>query len=240
MGRRAALIQPSVERMESRELPSPVIAVSLAAANRRIHQAPAATLGVPPFSSPPQEFGTNIDNLLVSPDPNGVPTRREQRRETFWALFTNGTYSIGPGRFSNEASHTYLRAMGTSNQMLHNAMQFAFVQSKDLTRPPTGQMSIQDKNLSTGNQLAFIAVAEPGSIDPKGRPTRFLIYAKDINQSSAFYDQGTAVGTIDIRYFPQKRNRQGTFETGRFKMVVRAQVYNLGTTAFLTNFISSP
>ena len=106
--------------------------------------------------------------------------------------------------------------------------------------PAAGEISIQDKNIASGNQLAFFAVAEPGFVDRKGRPTRFLLYEKDINQASAFYDQGTAVGTMDIHYFPQKRNRQGTFESGRFNMVLRAQVYNLGTTAFLTNSYSFP
>ena len=240
MRRGAAHVRPSVEQIESRELLSAVLAANIAAANRQLHHVPPATIGVPPFSSPPQQFGDNIENLMFSPDPNGVPTRREQRRETFWALFTNGSYGIGPGRFSNEASHTYMRALGTSNQMLHNFMQFAFVQSKDLTNPATGQISIQDKNVATGNQLAFFAVADPGSVDRKGRPTRFLLYAKDLNQASAFYDQGSGVGTMDIHYFPQKRNLQGTFESGRFNMVLRAQVYNLGTTAFLTSSYSFP
>jgi hypothetical protein len=240
MRRRVPHVRPSVEQIEPRELPSAILAANIAAASRRVHQAPSASLGVPPYSAPPQQFGEDFENLVFSPDPNGVPTAHEQRRESFRALFTDGSYGIGPGRFSNEASHTYMRALGTSNQMVHANMQFAFVQSKDLTQPPAGEISIFDKNISSGNQLAFFVIAEPGVVDRKGRPTRFLIYQKDINQAASFYDQGTAVGTIDIHYFPQKTNRRGTFETGRFNMVVRAQVYNLGTTAILTNAYSNP
>ncbi|SIO31643.1 hypothetical protein SAMN05444166_3732 [Singulisphaera sp. GP187] len=240
MRRRVLHVRPLVEQIESRELPSAILVANIAAAMRRAHQAPSATLGVPPFNSTPQQFGDHFENLLVSPDPNAVPTAREQRRESFRARFTDGSYGIGPGRFSNEASHTYLRAIGMSNQMLNSNMQFAFVQSKDLTKPPAGEMSIFDKNISTGNQLGFFAIAEPGAVDRKGRPTRFLIYQKDVNQAASFYDQGTGVGTIDVHYYPQKTSRQGKFESGRFNLVVRAQVYNLGTTAILTNAYSNP
>jgi len=240
MRRRKVHARPSVEPMEPRELLSNIIAANIAGANRRLHQPPPATIGVPPFNSPPKEFGGTINNLLFAPDPNGVPSKRQQRAMTFTAVFTGGSYGIGPGRFSNEASHTYMRSLGTSNQMLHCSMQYAFVQPKDRTQPATGEIAIQDKNLSTGNQLAFFTVADPGYVDRQGRPTRFLMYEKDVNQSSAFYDQGSGVGTMDIKYFPEKRNRQGTFESGGIKMLLRAQVYNLGTTAFLTNSYSYP
>lgn len=239
MSPRERQARPSVEPMEPRELLSNIIAANIAGANRR-SQSTSATLGVPPYNSPPQEFGSNIDNLMATPAPNAVPSKREQRAMTFTAMFTDGSYGIGPGRFSNEASHTYMRALGTSNQMLHCSMQFAFVQPKDSSQPITGQLSIVDKNAATGNQLAFFVVADPGYVDRGGRPTRFLIYQKDFNQSAASYDQGSAVGTIDVRYRPQQRNQLGAFESGRSNLSIHAQIYNLGTTGLLTNSYSNP
>jgi hypothetical protein len=240
MKRSDSRIRPSVEQIESGELLSTIIAANIAGMNRRLHWSPQAVLGAPHYNTPPQQFGSEIENLVFLPDPNGVPTPREQRRETFTALFTDGSYGIGPGRFSNEASHTYMRALGTSNQMLHCNMQFAFVQSKDLTKPAAGELSILDKNAASGNQLGFFVVADPNFVDRRGRPTRFIIYEKDVNQAAAFYDQGYTVGTVDLRYSPQERNRQGIVESGRFKMLVRAQVYNLGNTGLLTNSYSNP
>src|SRR4051794_31102548 len=97
-GRNRPGVWPTVQRLEGRELLSAIMNL-LGNASRTGHGAidargtVAARQDLPP-------------NPLLFP--SGTPTPQQQARQTFVARF-QGTFSVGPGRFSSEAQQLFIR-----------------------------------------------------------------------------------------------------------------------------------
>src|SRR4051794_27941159 len=97
------LFAPRIERLENREvLTSPLLLAG-------------------PVSQA-KSFATQLAALDPS---NAPPTRHEQHREAFSARFRGG-FTTGPGRFTDQASQTYLAGGGNSSMFLHGDVQLGF------------------------------------------------------------------------------------------------------------------
>src|SRR5262249_51719049 len=128
--RRRHSSRPTLEGLESRELPSsamprpstherPAIVAHPDSANGLIgKKAPGSLLD-------PAILRQAAAALYHANVPPGTPTRREIRRQTFTARWV-GQYTIGPPRFSDRASTIYLYGVsGGSNQFLKGKFQIA-------------------------------------------------------------------------------------------------------------------
>ena len=73
-----------------------------------------------------------INNAALAP--TGTLTAREKRRERFVAQYV-GTYTVGPGRTSDEANQVFITAAGSANTMLHSDIQMLLVTPKDSSEP---------------------------------------------------------------------------------------------------------
>src|SRR4051794_33219578 len=103
-------LRPSVEGMESRQLLSGIVASLVSQRPQPIMVAAAGTSGGGSgqgagsgFPGPTQ--GNSVRTPLLG---EGQPTPHEQARQAFKAYF-NGPFSVGPGRFSDQASILYIR-----------------------------------------------------------------------------------------------------------------------------------
>src|SRR5262245_30105571 len=89
-----------VERLEGRDMPT------------------AATLLASPIAAiDPGSISSRTDPQEATAVPH-VPTRHERAREKFSARFS-GSFVTGPGRFTDQASQTFIAAGGTSVAFLH-------------------------------------------------------------------------------------------------------------------------
>ncbi len=131
MGRRIRRgLRPDLELCERRELLSAITDVMAAAASRSragggSRFVPSSTSVATANNQGPPPIGTNL-----ALTPTGTLTRRQLRRERFTATF-KGTYTIGPGRTSTEASQIFIAAAGATNTILHGDIQVLIVTPKD-------------------------------------------------------------------------------------------------------------
>ncbi len=180
-------LRPSVESVESRELLSGLQAAMLARRSlpmsRLLLSSPAPTQGTP---APPVIPG------------QGTPSLHELARQQFRAGF-NGHVTVGPGRYSDQARIVAIGGKGGSNQFLHGSLQMAFVFPTNPSAPITGTAYLQDKNQTSGGQVAFDLVADPNALDAHGRPT-LATFAADPNIYAGIYYFDQAAGTVHIRY----------------------------------------
>ena len=130
----------------------------------------------------------------------GTPTAKELAREKFHAKFS-GPLSIGPGRFSDQKQIIYMRGLGgsTPNFFLHGDYGLALVIPTDPTQPTTGFAFLDDKNNNSGGVVGLDLLADPTSVDAKGRPTR-LTFTADPNVYGGIFYVDSAVGTVNITY----------------------------------------
>jgi hypothetical protein len=154
MERRRRRSLPSLERLETRDVPS-ALTVHGGAATR--HQAAALGPAAPPWvnlsfirSLVPQLYGPITTTAPIqignnpAPSPPGTyavpqPTPQEIRHQTFWLQFV-GHYSVGTPRFSNQASTIHIFSDGrsaTSNQFLNGRSQILLFPPADPTAKPT-------------------------------------------------------------------------------------------------------
>jgi hypothetical protein len=188
-----------VERLEGRDLPT----------------APALLAG--PVSS------VNLGSLLAQAGPQAtatvphLPTPHELARQKFAAKFS-GSFITGRGRFSDQASQTFIKGGGTSNDFLHGDLQMAVYTPIDPAGETTGIAALIVKNVSnSGNLLILDLRGDTASLDHTGRPTRFTW---TVNGSSGGTFSGAAgEGTVEIRYRPGGKlaARAGVIFRGRIE-----------------------
>lgn len=216
--RKRRCLAAAVERLESRELLSGLIA--------------ALGSSGPPAPSPgalidrTEAASTSSSNAF--PPGNypllgqGTPSPRELARERFFATFQGPVY-VGPGRFSDQSKIIYMRGEGGSNFFEHGDYQMAIVYSTDPNAGLTGEAYMQDKNNNSGAQVAFVLKGSPTKVDRLGRPTQ-MTFNNDLNIYSGIFYSDAATGTVTIRY-----------SKGSARAIFKGLVYTTGITNPLRN-----
>jgi hypothetical protein len=199
MGRTHRRRVPCFEPMERRAVPSVVGSVSS-------HAVP-------------------INNEILNPA--GQPTRHELRRQAFRATFS-GPYVIGPGRFTSQASQVFIRGAGTSTAFLHGDILLKIATPTDPDQPPTGALTMYDRNANNGSQLGLRLTGSRQGVDRHGRPNRFA-FTVDDGASGGAFTQASGQGTLQVRYFASGRN------SGTAQVLATGRIYTLGTTNNLRN-----
>ena len=184
---------PAVERMEARELLSFVL----------MSHAPRGGHVIHAFATNSGGGGGNSGGSSTPVPSNqlpdlGAPTPREVAKEHFIAKLA-GSFVTQPGRFEKEPLQGLILATGGSNQSLRLNAQMQFFLYSDPTLPPSGQIDLTPKNVSsTGSALILDLTADPGSIVHGILPTH---YTWTVNSSSAgVYTGATGQGTLDVHY----------------------------------------
>ncbi|MEO6809531.1 MAG: hypothetical protein ABI353_10520 [Isosphaeraceae bacterium] len=221
-GRARLAYRPSLERVESRELMSGIIASMLVSQPSPIHRQAAAVQsqavdplrsdngGIPGAPTPPFSPGT------------GEPTPHEVARQRFRAVFSGPLYAGGP-RFTDQKKLLYFRGLGGSTMFLHGDYQMGIVFPKDPAKPIVGGAYLQDKNINSGSVIGFDLTFDPNSLDRHGRPT-LGTFTEDPNVYGGAFFSPTSSGTVKIRY---ARNTA--------TVLFQGQVYTSGLTNQLTN-----
>jgi hypothetical protein len=233
MGRRIPRqLRPFLEEFERRELLSAITDVmaedSLAAARGSKSTASAARTS----ASLPSNQGPLALNLALTP--TGIPNRREQRRERFTAQYV-GTYTIGGGRTSTEATQTFITGVGTANTMLHSDIQLLIITPQNTATPIGGVSTIFDRNINSNTALGFDLTAPTTYVDHAGRPNYFPDVSIDPNISSGTYVEAYSSGTMKIRYIPSAKHTPGVLSQGTAIVTIHAQIYTANTSFILRN-----
>jgi hypothetical protein len=184
-------------------------------------------LTAPTLLAGPVHQAKSFASQLAALDPGGgVPTRREQLRQSFSARF-KGDFTTGPGRFTDQASQAYMFGGGISNMFLHADVQLGFFTYKDTSRPATGLAALILKNVgNTGNELDLDLVGDPASVDRRGRITRFTWTVAD--SSSGTYTGATGQGTLRMIYMPGGKYTGRAFGGGTAGAIFKGSVYTNG------------
>jgi hypothetical protein len=185
-----------------------------------------------PSNQGPLIVGGKIVNAALAP--TGTLTRRELRRERFVAQYV-GTYTVGPGRTSDEANQVFITAAGSANTMLHSDIQMLLVTPKDASTPIGGITTIFDRNLNTNTVLGLDLSAPQQDVDSGGRPNYIPTVSVDVNVSSGTYVEAYSVGTISIKYIPNGKHTPGVFSQGKAIVTIHAQIYTSNTSFILRN-----
>lgn len=202
---------PRVERLESRDLPTaPTLLAGSTGASLAASLAPSTQQAA---------------------DVAQVPTPREQLREAFSARFA-GSFVTGRGRFTDQASQTFLKGGGNSNAFLHGDLQMAFYPPKDPADPTPGTAALIVKNVSnSGNLLVLDLQGDGQSFDRAGRPTRFT-WTVD-GSSGGTFSGATGQGTVQISYRPSGRLPGGATGAGSFGATFRGSIMTTSVTNVL-------
>jgi hypothetical protein len=149
-----------------------------------------------------QQASTNPNFPTATPPivpGNGQPTLKEQARTAFRAAFSGPSYSV-VGRYTDQSRDLFFRGLGTSSQFLHGDYQMQIVLPATPGVEITGAAYLQDKNINSGGVIGLDLVADPTSLDSRGRPTR-LSFTGDPNIYGGIDFSNTSSGTVTIRYF---------------------------------------
>jgi hypothetical protein len=223
--RRRRAFTPGLERVESRELLSGLIAAlggrppvpQLTAAFLHAHAA-AGTGAQATSTFPPISIGVSRPPLLGQ----GQPTPQEVARERFSAFFSGPTY-VGPGRFSDQAKIVFFRGVGGSNSFLHGDYSMAIAIPTDPNAPFSGEAVLEDKNNNSSGIIGLQLTGNRQDVDRLGRPTH-LTFISDPNIYSGIFFVSASSGTVDIQY--SKNSATATFH---------GLVYTNGLTSPLRN-----
>jgi hypothetical protein len=245
MGRRISRdVRPYLEEVERRDLLSAITDImagnSIAAGRDASITAASLTsnsqsIALPqnqgPFVNP--ETGVIENQALV---PTGTLTKRALRHEGFTAKYA-GTYTVGAGRTSDEQIQTFIAATGTATTMLHSDIQLLLVTPKDKSLPIGGVSAIFDRNLNTNTVLGLdeSAPQTPQNINKLGLPVLIPTVSLDVNLSSGTYDEGFAVGTMNIRYIPSGKHTPGVLSQGTAIVTIHARIYTANVGFILRN-----
>jgi hypothetical protein len=189
-------------------------------------------LTAPTLLAGPFHQAKSFASQLAALDPSaGAPTRREQLRQSFSARF-KGDFTTGPGRFTDQASQTYMFGGGNSNMMSHADLQLGFFTYKDATQPATGLAALIGKDVgNTGTELDLDLVGDPSSIDRRGRTTRFTWTVAD--SSGGPFAGATGQGTLRLIYMPGGKFTRRAFGGGTAGAIFKGSVYTNGVNNIL-------
>lgn len=221
-------MRPVVEACERLTLPSGILAVMASTPSRHANY-PISTSSI----ALPNNQGPRGTNLALTP--TGTPTAQELRHERFTATFI-GTYSIGPGNFSSEASQMRFNGAGGANTILHGDIQMLIVTPKDPSTPLGGVLSIFDRNINSNSVLGLDlnAPQTPTHVDSTGRPNNVSV-SLDVNTSAGLYAEGYATGNLTITYLSGGRATRSGYRHGKAIVRINAQVYSSRTNFILAN-----
>ena len=253
MGRRIPRDRrPCLEEVERRELLSAVTDIMAgnsitAAALRSRAAAQAATeagsagssqsIAVPANQGPllnPDNMINPINNMALQP--TGTVSQRQLKKERFVAQYV-GTYTVGAGRTSDEQIQTFITAVGSATTMLHSDIQLLLVTPKDSSLPIGGVSAIFDRNLNTNTVLGLDEAAPQSSpyINRLGLPALLPTVSLDVNLSSGTYDEGYAVGAMNIHYIPNGKHTPGVISQGKAIVTIHARIYTANVGFILRN-----
>jgi hypothetical protein len=155
-----------------------------------------------------------------------TPTPHELARQRFVAKL-DGTYVIGPGRFSNQAAQVQILAEGGSNQSLHVTLHMGIFTPTDTVNGTTTAIAvIFPRNVAeTGSILALDATAPPPS-NRVGIPTHYT-WTVDSSSGGIYLAAGgfgTGQGTIDIHFIPGGKIPKGATGAGRAILVFKGMI----------------
>jgi hypothetical protein len=241
----------NLERCEPRELLSAITDIMVAqhfAAQQSSHAqqllsgsaSSVHTTGFQPSTTSialPQNQGPQGVNLAIMP--TGMLTPRQQKIERFVARF-EGPYTIGAGRTSTEALHTFIRGAGWTNTFRHADIQLRIITPKDPALPIAGVSAMFDRNLNSNTVLGLDVSSPQRSTDRAGRPNQFSVVTLDVNSSAGVYDEGFAQGFITIRYLSNGKRSPGVLDQGTAIVVIHAQIYAPNVDFILRNADLNP
>jgi len=245
MGRRNSRdLRPYLEEVERRELLSAItdiMAGNSIAAGRRASIAGASQTSSSQSIAVPQNQGPVVNPITGAIEnpalaPTGTLTKRQLRKEGFTARFA-GTYTVGAGRTSDESIQTFITAVGSATTMAHCDIQLLLVTPKDKSLPIGGVSAIFDRNLNTNTVLGLDESAPQSSqfINRLGLPSLLPKVSLDVNLSSGTYDEGYAVGTMKIHYFPIAKRTPGVISQGKAVVTIHARIYTANVGFILRN-----
>ncbi len=242
MGRRIRRgLRPGLELFERRELLSAITDVLAASSLADQGHAGASTGFVPSSTSVatannqgPPPVGTNL-----ALTPTGTLTRKQLKRENFTAWF-KGTYTIGPGSTSTEASQISITAAGNTNRILHADIQVLIITPKDPSTPIGGVSSIFDRNINSNTSLGLDMLAPQQDVNGGGRPDDFPILTPDVNISAGTYADPYGQGVMTIHYVPSSKHSPGVIQQGTAIVKIHAQIYSADTSNILRNVSINP
>jgi hypothetical protein len=252
MGRRIPRdLRPSLEQFERRDLLSAITDIMAAnsiassqnsqsanqqALNLALSQANSNAGSTQSIAVPSNQGPLIVDGKIVNAAlaPTGTLTPRELRRERFVAKYT-GTYTVGPGRTSDEANQTFITAAGSANTMLRSDIQMLLVTPKDSSTPIGGVSTIFDRNINSNTVLGFDLSAPRQDVDSGGLPNFIPTVSIDANISSGTYVEAYSVGTINIKYIPNGKRTPGVFSQGKAIGTIHAQIYTSNVSFILRN-----
>ncbi len=227
-----------IEQVERRELLSAITDIMVANSLTTGRQAQtnlsfsSQSIAIPQNQGPLLNPDGTINNAALAP--TGTLTSREKHREQFAARYV-GTFTVGPGRTSDEANQVFITGAGSANTMLHSDIQMLLVTPTVSTGPIGGVTSIFDRNINSNTALGFDIAAPQGDVDAGGRPNYFPTVSIDTNISSGIYVESYAVGTINIKYIPNGKHTPGVYSQGKAIVTIHAQIYAAGTSFILRN-----
>jgi hypothetical protein len=242
--------RPDLETCESRELLASITDVmaahglSAAALQSRAvvlgaNQASALrgstqSIALPVNQGPLLNPDGSINNQALAP--TGTLSNQQLKKERFVARFV-GTYSVGAGRTSDESLQTFITGAGAANTMLHSDIQLLLVTPKDPALPIGGVSAIFDRNLNTNTVLGLDegTPQSPLYINRLGLPALMNTVSLDVNLSSGTYDEGYAVGTMNIHYTPNGKHSPGVLSQGKAVVMIHAQIYTPNVGFILRN-----
>ena len=164
----------------------------------------------------------------ASPTGTGIPSAHELVRQSYIGKFV-GSYTVGSGRFSDQASQIYTLGSGTSNQSLHGQYQMRVTLPKDPKANIGGVIALFGTNVATtGSTLILDLTADPNS-RVRGLPTH---YTWSVSPSSGgLYTNaggfGEGQGTLDIHFLPGGKRSPSVLQTGRTTVVIKGLI-NVG------------
>jgi hypothetical protein len=219
-------IAPGASRSESADLVGSQATLSSQSIAASANQGPLLNSNNPNFNP--------INNMALAP--TGTLSKRQQKKERFVAQF-EGTYTVGAGRTSDEQIQTFITAAGTANSILHADIQLLLVTPKDPSLPIGGVSAIFDRNLNSNTALGLDVSApqSPQYVNRLGLPSLLPTVSLDANLSSGTYDEGYAVGSINIRYMPSGKHTPGVISQGKAIVTIHAQIYTANVGFILRN-----
>jgi hypothetical protein len=179
--------------------------------------------------------------IAASPYQGDTPTATELANEKYTAVFS-GTFKTGTPRFTDQASQTYIKAVGSTTDELHGDIQLNIV----VPSGPTSTNPLDDVegvavNLdkSTASQ-AFLSLDLFGSpstsLDSAGRPANLSFSYSPYTGAGSFtgglYSLSEGAGTVSIYYKPShKKNPPGITSQGTVTVVIQGLIYKTGVTS---------
>ncbi len=219
---------PLVERLESRDLLS---VVPLFMAHRAAVNSGPSVQAILANSANAAEAAAGNNGTASTATPQ--PTARELLRQRYVAK-VSGTYTTGPGRYTDQLMQGSVLAAGNSNQSFNMDLQLRYFVFTDPTQPITGVAALIPRNSgTTGSNLILDLTATPPSV-PGQLPTHFTwkvdstsggLYTNANSSSpSSSGSFGTGQGTLDIHYAPSGRGRGGVTSKGKVFIIVHGSI----------------